>query len=344
MLPKGLRLSGEAMKRFSAFFGIAFIAIAAGLWVLPRFQEIFPSERQVEVTYAATLERLPEESGSVRVWIPLASSREGQTLLKREISAPAAYQITRDAVYGNEMATFEIKQPLRGPFTFEIHYRAKISWQNFTDSNKGERNLKQYLKPSQLAVVNEEVEKRTRNAIGGKKSWRDKAKAIYEDVIHRMSYDKTVPGWGRGDTVRACLLGKGNCTDFHSLFISMAHAAEIPARFKIGLAVPEMPEGEIPGYHCWAEFYEEGKGWRPVDASEAWKHPKRKEAYFGNFDTHKFLISVGRDIDLVPRQSGPSVNIFFYPYIEVDGKEWNGVRTLFRFRNLPACRPAGLKP
>lgn len=328
------------MKRFPAFFGIAFIGITAGLWVLPRLQETFPSERQVEVTYAATLERLPEEAGSVRVWIPLASSREGQTLLKREIKAPWTHQITTDPDYGNEMAYFEIKQPFPEPFTFEVHYRAEISRQNFTDSNKGERNLEPYLKPSQLAVVNEEVKKRTQNAIGERRSWQEKARAIYEDVIYRMSYDKTVPGWGRGDTVRACLLGKGNCTDFHSLFISMAHAAEIPARFKIGLTLPEAREGEVPGYHCWAEFYEEGKGWKPVDASEAWKHPEKKEAYFGNFDTHKFLISVGRDIDLVPRQSGPSVNIFFYPVVEVDGKEWKGVRTSFRFRNLPAGRQA----
>jgi transglutaminase-like putative cysteine protease len=153
-----------------------------------------------------------------------------------------------------------------------------------------------------------------------------------------MKYDKTVPGWGRGDTVRACLLGTGNCTDFHSLFISMAHAAEIPARFKIGLTVPAEEQGEIPGYHCWAEFYEEGRGWRPVDASEAWKHPERKEVYFGNFDTNKFLISVGRDINLVPRQSRPPVNILFYPYVEVDGKEWNGVKTSFQFKNLPAGR------
>ena len=183
-------------------------------------------------------------------------------------------------------------------------------------------------------VVDEEVRKRTRNAIQGKKTWAEEARAIYEDVIRRMSYDKTAPGWGRGDTVRACLLGKGNCTDFHSLFISMAHAAEIPARFKIGLTIPGEATGEIPGYHCWAEFYEEGKGWRPIDASEAWKYPARKEVYFGNFDTNKFLISVGRDIDLVPKQSGPPVNIFFYPYVEVDGKEWNGVKTSFQFKNL----------
>jgi transglutaminase-like putative cysteine protease len=322
------------MKRFLTFFSFAFIAIVAVPRVIPMLQEPFPSKRRVEVTYTATLEGLPEESSAVRIWIPLASNREGQTIFKREIKAPLAYQITTDPVYGNEMAYFEIKQPLTESFTFEVNYTAEISRQNFAVSSNREKNLEKYLKPSQLMVVNDEVRKRAQNAIGMKRSWQEKAKAIYDDVVRQMSYDKTVPGWGQGDTVRACLLGKGNCTDFHSLFISMAHAAEIPARFKIGLTVPEGPEGGISGYHCWAEFYEEGKGWRPVDASEAWKHPERKEAYFGNFDTNKFLISAGRDIDLVPKQAGPPVNIFFYPYIEVDGKEWNGVKTSFQFKNL----------
>lgn len=322
------------MKRFLMFFGIVFTAIVTVLWVIPALQEPFPSKRRVEVTYAATFEGLPEESGPIRIWIPLASNRKGQTILKRDIKTYATYQIATDPVYGNKMAYLEIKQPLPEPFTFEVNYTAEISRKNFVDSSSGEKNLERYLKPSELMVVDDEVRKRTQNVIGKKKTWQEKAKAIYEDVIYRMSYDKTVPGWGRGDTVRACLLGKGNCTDFHSLFISMAHAAEIPARFKIGFTIPDAFKGEIPGYHCWAEFYEEGKGWRPVDASEAWKHPERKEVYFGNFDTNKFLISVGRDIDLVPKQSGPPVNIFFYPYVEVDGGEWSGAKTLFQFKNM----------
>ena len=71
-----------------------------------------------------------------------------------------------------------------------------------------------------------------------------------------------------------------------------------------------------------------------MDASEAWKHPEKKEAYFGNFDTNKFVISVGRDIELVPRQDGAAVNIFFYPHVEVDGKKWDeDVEMNFHYSN-----------
>ena len=322
------------MKKFSIISLAVFVVLVSFLFLGPH-QEItpFPSERQFEITYAVSLVGLPQDSERIRIWIPLASSREGQTVLERKITGLGDYVITKDPAYGNEMAYFEIRNPNKTSFDFKTDYKAVVTRPVPLSSGRQD-NLQTYLKPSRLMVVDEEVRKRTRNAIQGKKTWAEEARAIYEDVIRRMSYDKTAPGWGRGDTVRACLLGKGNCTDFHSLFISMAHAAEIPARFKIGLTVPDGAEGEIPGYHCWAEFYEEGQGWQPVDASEAWKHPERKEAYFGNFDTNKFLISVGRDIDLVPKQSGPPVNIFFYPYVEVDGKEWNGVKTSFQFKNL----------
>jgi transglutaminase-like putative cysteine protease len=169
-------------------------------------------------------------------------------------------------------------------------------------------------------VVTDEVKNKAQEATAGKETWWDKAHGIYEYVIRHMAYDKTTPGWGRGDTIRACLLGKGNCTDFHSLFISMAQAAAIPSRFKIGFSIPRDPEGKIPGYHCWAEFFDDKQGWVSVDASEAWKNPKMKKHYFGSFDTNKFFVTLGRDIPLMPRQAGEPLNIFIYPYAEVDGK------------------------
>ena len=48
--------------------------------------------------------------------------------------------------------------------------------------------------------------------------------------------------------------------------------AAIPARFTIGFPIGKAKSGEVPGYHCWAEFYAGGE-WVPVDASEAWKNP-----------------------------------------------------------------------
>lgn len=321
------------MKRFLT---IVLVILAAGGFIFPLHaaEDAFPANRHSEITYKAFIDRIPKDAQWVRLWVPLASTRDGQTVLERDIRASAPYEITVDPVYGNEMAYVSLKKPWPEALEFQVRYRVKTSKEDFGKGNHREENIQKYLKSSRLMGVNEEVRRRTEATIQGKKTWMEQARAIYEDVIWRMTYDKTTPGWGEGNTLRACLLGKGNCTDFHSLFISMAHAADKPARFKIGLTIPDAPEGEIPGYHCWAEFYDETVGWQPVDASEAWKDPGKKEAYFGNFDTHKFLISVGRDIDLIPRQSGSPVNIFFYPYMEVDGKAWDGVKTSFHFKNL----------
>jgi hypothetical protein len=94
--------------------------------------------------------------------------------------------------------------------------------------------------------------------------------------------------------------------------------------------------GEIPGYHCWAWFRPDSKGWVPVDISEAnkSKDPKVREYYFGNLTENRVLFSTGRDIDLVPKQDGPPLNFFVYPYVEVDGKPYEKVQGKFSFEDV----------
>jgi len=59
--------------------------------------------------------------------------------------------------------------------------------------------------------------------------------------------------------------------------------------FRNRFPVPEgKTEGDITGYHCWAEFYLAGVGWVPVDASEAWKNPAKRDFFFGAHDTNAF--------------------------------------------------------
>jgi transglutaminase-like putative cysteine protease len=148
-----------------------------------------------------------------------------------------------------------------------------------------------------------------------------RAKAFYELVNGHMKYDKSKPGWGRGDAVWACDSKFGNCTDFHSLFISLARAHKIPAKFEMGFSIPEKAgKGAVTGYHCWAKFRPSDMGWIGVDISEANKEPKMKDYYFGNLTADRVTMSVGRDIDLVPRQKGKALNYFLAPYAEVDGK------------------------
>jgi len=160
-----------------------------------------------------------------------------------------------------------------------------------------------------------------------------KARAIYDYVIATMRYDKSGTSWGNGDAIWACTAKRGNCTDFHSLFIGMMRAAGIPARFEIGFPLPaDQHDGSVPGYHCWAEFYVEPYGWIPVDASEAWKHPEKKNYFFGAHDDNRLQFTVGRDIRLDPPQQGDPLNYFIYPYAELDGKPF-AVESKFSFQD-----------
>jgi len=81
------------------------------------------------------------------------------------------------------------------------------------------------------------------------------ARALYDYIIDNMRYAKEGI-YGTGDANYACDSKSGNCTEFHSFFISLARSAGIPARFAVGAGIPsERNEGEVDGYHCWAEFY-----------------------------------------------------------------------------------------
>jgi len=69
-----------------------------------------------------------------------------------------------------------------------------------------------------------------------------------------------------------------------------------------------------------------------VDASEAWKHPEKKNYFFGGHDDNRLQFSIGRDIRLDPSQQGEPLNYFIYPYAELDGKPV-GLKSEFSFQD-----------
>jgi transglutaminase-like putative cysteine protease len=165
-----------------------------------------------------------------------------------------------------------------------------------------------------------------------------KARAIYEYVFRTLRYDKSGTGWGRGDALWACNAKHGNCTDFHSLFAAMARSQKIPVRFAIGFPLPaDKRQAGIPFYHCWADFFAQDS-WIPVDISEAWKQPAKKDYYFGAHDANRIQFSVGRDITLSPRQAGEPLNYFVYPYVESNGRKFENISDDFSFVDMPEAR------
>ncbi|MBM3738096.1 MAG: transglutaminase domain-containing protein [Acidobacteria bacterium] len=163
----------------------------------------------------------------------------------------------------------------------------------------------------------------------------EKARAIYEHVVSTVKYDKSGQGWGRGDIYYACDTRRGNCSDFHAIFIGYARAVGIPAKFVIGLPLPpNRGSGAIAGYHCWAEFFTKDTGWVPVDASEAAKDPARRKYFFGALDEDRVELSQGRDLVLTPRQTGAPLNFFVYPYAESAGQRVD-LSFRYTYQDLP---------
>ena len=154
----------------------------------------------------------------------------------------------------------------------------------------------------------------------GKKGDLARARALYDHVIDRMRYMKFGSGWGKGDAVYACDALTGNCSDFHSYFIALCRSVDIPARFAIGAAIPsERNEGGIDGYHCWAEFYTDGRWW-PVDISEGDKCSSLSTYYFGHHPANRVELSRGRDLVFEPGPDSGPVNFLAYPLLEIGGK------------------------
>jgi transglutaminase-like putative cysteine protease len=196
--------------------------------------------------------------------------------------------------------------------------------------------LQRSLAPDRLVPLDGKVLDELAKVVGENMTPLEKARAIYDHVASTMTYDKSGTGWGHGDVIYACDIRKGNCTDFHSLFIGMARASKIPARFVIGFPIPEgVNSGEIAGYHCWAEFYIDGMGWLPVDASEANKHPEKWNDLFGGLDAHRVQFTVGRDIRIASRgRDAEPLNYFIYPQVRIDGKAHGDIVRQVRFAEL----------
>jgi hypothetical protein len=70
----------------------------------------------------------------------------------------------------------------------------------------------------------------------------------------------------------------------------------------------------------------------PRPLQESWKHPDKRDYFFGAHDDNRLQFTVGRDIRLDPPQQGDPLNYFIYPYVELDGKPF-AVESKFSFQD-----------
>lgn len=272
--------------------------------------------------------QLPEINAPAKMWIPIARSDSFQTVEIKSMIVPGKYQLLREEEYGNTILYVELA-PSQSREKLEITYQVKRLEKGVVE-DPGQIPAR-YLEAHAMVPVGGRFTEIAKEAQRKRGSATDlmRARALYDYVIDNMRYMK-YGNFGKGDSNYACDLRTGNCSEFHSFFISLARSSGIPARFAIGASIPsERNEGGIDGYHCWAEFYADGKWW-PIDISEGNKYTALATYYFGHHPANRIELSRGRDLEVKPSPMSGPINFLAYPLLEVDGKVTE-TRTTFSF-------------
>jgi hypothetical protein len=301
-----------------------------------------PRTRTFHFEYKVVVGNIRAGATHISVWIPVPHDDAQQHIKNLRVYAPYPCEMEQ-ATNGNTMLHLGRDNP-KEPFTITVSLDASrqdiqshLSGGPRLEREQDPLELTQYLHPDRLVPLDNRIRAWAREVVKKANAHTDveMALAIYNHVISTIKYDKSGEGWGRGDISYVCDARRGNCADFDAMFIGYSRAVGIPARFAIGFPLPsERGEGKILEYHCWAEFYAKGIGWVPVDAAEAAQNPSKREYFFGALDENRIELTKDRDLVLTPKQSGDELNYFVYPYAEVDGKDFDGMRTEVRFRDL----------
>ena len=289
---------------------------------------VIEGEDIFEFHYEVTLPKMKE---SAQLWIPIPQSDRFQTVVLTSLTAPAEHRMLEEKTNGNAILYMELTPEHSGKkveLVYDVERQEKKPYEESSSPSK-------YLDASLLMPVGDRFQTLADSIIGNKRSEGTlmQARALYDYVIDNMRYIKAGK-YGTGDAVYACDALTGNCTEFHSLFISLARSTGIPSRFAVGASIPsERDEGGIDGYHCWAEFYAEGKWW-PVDISEANKYTALATYYFGRHPANRIEFSRGRDLQIEPGPKSGPINFLAYPVMEEGGTPVFP-KTFFSFRRKP---------
>ena len=307
-------------------------------------------------TYEATV---PDTGAPLRLWMPLPSSSEWQTVRDVAIEGVDAYQVNKEAKHGNRMVYVEAPPgPLKIRVAFTVDRRdVRVLAGNETGNAVKTQPVASWLDEALAGDAKVPIGGRygdmARGLAGNRTGATAQMRAFFDNVVATMQYDynKESPKLGEGDVAFVCDYKKGNCSDLHSYIISMGRSMGVPAILEYGFPITGIPndeplktEGKISGYHCWT-WFQDGNRWIPLDASDSRRWLDKGNAamsnfQFGNLVTPRSAVamSMGRDITLVPAQQAPPLNYFIYPYAESKGgpikAEWTLTYNLLDFTKV----------
>jgi hypothetical protein len=276
------------------------------------------------------------EGEPAKLWIVTPTSDPFQVVRDERVDSVAEFRETRDARFRNRFLFAETPK-IEGE-----KFQARFEWQvrrtearsvapatpNPTEG-AGARFLEPDLRaplggPARTLLASVGPESLLREPVGVR------ARAYFDWCLEHLVYSKDGTGWGQGDLAFVCDEKRGNCTDFHTLFITFCRETRIAARFEMGLPLPD-GSGEIAGYHCWAFYEDPETGWLPLDLTETWKQRPNGPVLFGWLPPNRVRLSVGRDLEPDPLPASGPMNFAVHPYAERDGAPASDLRYVWRF-------------
>lgn len=329
-----------------------------------------PREASFHIRNVLTI-KVPKGAKTVRIWFAIPQEDAYSVVRNFEVASDYAIRYERDS-WGNKVGYVDIHGPapelviLKQEFDLtRIEVRNSLRAEDTRPLTGQERSaLAAYLQPATHVVLNAELRKLAASITGGETNPVLAARKLYEWTYKNVNYWVKDPEHLKASPVGSseyCLRAKtGNCTDFHSLFASLAISSGIPTRMVYGsLLKPTLNGMDVDAsYHCWIQFFAPRVGWIPLDASLANIYAEniplndknrklvelttssgyhgadkdRVEYYFGNLDERRVVWSTGRDLTLEPPQDDGPVNSLPKMYVEVDGKQFTDWTRQFTYK------------
>jgi transglutaminase-like putative cysteine protease len=331
-----------SIRVMSSAVGVLVVGLSVGVegaWGLER--------RAIEFTYGCEVIDVPAGASRIDLWMPVPKDGMGQKVHRVEVILPADGTIATEKEYDNRIFHKRFEGPFKKGDALSAEMVFEVTQEEIVvdaakslirvQQVKAPAAMKPYLSPDAMIPIGGRIV----DIANGLKLPKDDAlrtaRTFYDYLIDEFKYNWMAEGAGKGNVLWACDSKTGDCTDYHSMFLALCRSRGIPATHEFGFKIPPK-EGvaKLKYYHCWAWFWVEKVGWIPVDVSEADKHPELREYNFGSLTANLLRMVHGRDLILEPAQQAGPVNIFGYPYAEVDGKPHQGLKWTASYRDLEA--------
>lgn len=151
----------------------------------------------------------------------------------------------------------------------------------------------------------------------------DYARRCYEYVAKNFSYKK-----GSWRTLEQILKdGGGECGDFSTLVVNLLRYKGIPSRHNICVTVSG-------GYHVWVDFYLEGWGWIPLDAT--YKNSNPKGDFFGKYNGECIVLMQDMCYDFGQEEQNVDIlqDFYYWYYYDSGSCEIKGTHKVWKNKRL----------